>query len=151
MPYAAAKQRSLYRRVLQAIEKSHEIGNDTVHNRFILFGSRGNEIELLILHFGIRSAATVYHHFHLGTHGIKIDRCSHHDDICRKHLFNHLSHIVFLRTGLLIPAAYAAPRARMYILVAQENFLYLVSTLNGSAHKFIAKRVRIAATTGTGR
>ena len=71
----------------------------------------GDEVKLLVFHFGIRTAATVYQRLHLCAHGIEIDRRSHHDYIGGKHLSDNLCRVIFLWTRLLVLAAHAASRA----------------------------------------
>ena len=62
-----------------------------------------------------------------------------------------LGRIVFLRAGLLEEAAGAASRTVVDGFVTQEYFFDGVSTFYGSAHEFIAQRVRIAVAARTGR
>ena len=48
MPDSSAKDRSTDCRILQTVEESAEAGYNAVHNFFIVFCSRGNEIELYV-------------------------------------------------------------------------------------------------------
>lgn len=151
VPYAAAEDGALHRRVLQTVEKSHEVGHDAVHNRVVVFGGRGYEVKLLVLHLRVGAAAAVYQRLHLGAHGVEIHRRGHHDDVGRQHFFDNRGRVVVLRAGLLVDAACAAAQTGMDVLVAQENLFGTVARLQGAAQKFVAKRVGIAAAAGARR
>ena len=143
MPYPATKNCTFYLWVLQTIEKSHKIGNNTVHDFLVLFSRRGDKIKLLILHLCIRTTATVNQYLHLSTHSIKIYRRPHDNYICCKHLANNLCSIVLLWTRFLVLATHTTSCARVDSLISQKDFFYLIFTFYGSAHEFVAKRVRI--------
>ena len=139
MPDSSAKDRSTDCRILQTVEESAEAGYNAVHNFFIVFCSRGNELEFLVFHFRVRTTAPVDKRFHLGTHGIEINRSSHDDDFCFQHFPDDFCCIIILRSGFFLAAAYIASYAGMNYFVAQENFFYLMAGINGALHKFVTK------------
>ena len=126
MPNTAAENRSFDCRVFQTIQETLEIGNNPIHNVGIIFCRCCNEVEFFVLHFCIRTTATVDHDFHLSAHGIKVNRSGHHDYIGSQHLLNDFGCIIFLRARLVVLAANTASQTRMDSLVAQENLFHFV-------------------------
>lgn len=94
-----------------------EIGNNTVHDFRFVFSSAAQEIKFFVFHFYIRTTATVYPNSHLSTHGIRIHRRSHNDNIGNQNFTDDSRGIILLRTRFLILATYAASQTTVDYLI----------------------------------
>lgn len=138
MPNSGSVNDTLEGRVFETVEKALKRVDRTVHLFAFRFGGREYEIELLVGHFGVRAAATVYQGFHLCRHGVEIDGGTHDYRVGGEHFVDDFRGVVFLRARLAVEAAYAASGAVVDVFVGEEDLFDVVTCLNGAAHEFVA-------------
>ena len=151
VPDACAVDDASDGRAVQTVEKALKRVDRAQHLPAVVFGSRYDEPELFVFQFGVTSATAVDERLHLGAHRVEVDGRGHDDNICRDHLFDDFGGIVLLRTGFSVQTACPASGAVADVLVAQEDLFGVVSRIGGSAQKFVAQSVRVAAPAGARR
>lgn len=146
MPYARTIDHTFDCRAVEAVEEPLESVDRALHNRCVVLGGRGDEVELLVAHLGVTTAAAIDQGFHLRAHRVEVDRRCHNDDVGGHHFVKYGRHIILLRARLVVQAANAASGAVIDAVVGEEDFFDLVSRFCCAAHKLITQGVRVAAT-----
>lgn len=152
MPNTCGKDFSFQDRILQAVQKAHQVVERVRQflDSFLALGSGSDEVEFFVIHLCVKSATAIDERFHLCAHGVEIDGCGEDNHVGYYHFLNHFGGIVFLGAGFTVDAARAASGTKVNRLVAQEYFFYFTPRLGSTMHKLVAQGVSVSSTSWAG-